>query len=212
MKQERGFTILEILVCTAIIAVLAAFLFPVFRSAKTAAKETETISNLRQCFASLQLYDESATSIPPYASAVEALKNSVTRDPADYWHKGTGESSKPMINSYAYIRGVEYAFGPDVVWNQFVVESEAKNGSYPILAAVWHASPKQEFVASTEQFPPSSHFRDCRSRRTCMIPNRTTYLFSTGRCKTFQFHDRVEVPLYWDHVFQPQHTTGRWIQ
>jgi prepilin-type N-terminal cleavage/methylation domain-containing protein len=211
MRKERGFTILEILVCTAIIAILAAFLFPIFRSAKRAGKETETISNLRQCFASIQLYDENALSIPNYESAVVALEKSATHDPADYWNKGTGDQSKPMIHSYAYIRGVEYAFGPDEVWNQFVIESEAKNGSYPILAAVWHGSPRQEFVSSTEQFPPSLHFSECRARHRCMIPNRTSYLFSTGRCRTFQFHERIEVPLYWDHVFQPQHTTGRWI-
>jgi len=47
-SASRAFTLIELLVVIAIIAILAAILFPVFAQAKAAAKQTATISNLKQ--------------------------------------------------------------------------------------------------------------------------------------------------------------------
>jgi prepilin-type N-terminal cleavage/methylation domain-containing protein/prepilin-type processing-associated H-X9-DG protein len=48
MPSRKGFTLIELLVVIAIIAILAAILFPVFASAKAAAKQTACLSNTRQ--------------------------------------------------------------------------------------------------------------------------------------------------------------------
>lgn len=48
MSRKRAFTLIELLVVIAIIAILAAILFPVFAQAKEAAKDTATLSNLKQ--------------------------------------------------------------------------------------------------------------------------------------------------------------------
>jgi prepilin-type N-terminal cleavage/methylation domain-containing protein/prepilin-type processing-associated H-X9-DG protein len=47
-RRQRGFTLIELLVVIAIIAILAAILFPVFASAKSAAKKTVDLSGLKQ--------------------------------------------------------------------------------------------------------------------------------------------------------------------
>jgi prepilin-type N-terminal cleavage/methylation domain-containing protein len=57
MKQSsKAFTLIELLVVIAIIAILAAILFPVFAQAKKAAKQSVSISNLKQIGTSLQIY------------------------------------------------------------------------------------------------------------------------------------------------------------
>lgn len=56
MKNNKAFTLIELLVVIAIIAILAAILFPVFAEAKSAAKKTASVSNLKQINLAWQLY------------------------------------------------------------------------------------------------------------------------------------------------------------
>ena len=56
MISRKAFTLIELLVVIAIIAILAAILFPVFAQAKTAAKKTAYISNIKQCGTGVQIY------------------------------------------------------------------------------------------------------------------------------------------------------------
>ncbi len=53
---RRAFTLIELLVVIAIIAILAAILFPVFAQAKTAAKKTTSVSNVRQLSLAAVMY------------------------------------------------------------------------------------------------------------------------------------------------------------
>jgi prepilin-type N-terminal cleavage/methylation domain-containing protein/prepilin-type processing-associated H-X9-DG protein len=54
--MRKAFTLIELLVVIAIIAILAAILFPVFASAKQAAKKTACISNQKQNVAAMLMY------------------------------------------------------------------------------------------------------------------------------------------------------------
>ncbi len=54
--RKKGFTLIEVLVVIAIIATLAAILFPVFASAREAARKTVCLSNLRQIGMAIQMY------------------------------------------------------------------------------------------------------------------------------------------------------------
>ena len=56
MKHRNGFTLIELLVVIAIIAILAAILFPVFASARAAARKTSCLSNMKQLSLGMQQY------------------------------------------------------------------------------------------------------------------------------------------------------------
>ncbi len=57
-KRRSAFTLVEILVVLAIIAILAAILFPAFNRAKESARQTNCQSNLQQIYAAVQLYKQ----------------------------------------------------------------------------------------------------------------------------------------------------------
>ena len=66
-RLENAFTLVEILTVIAIIAVLAAILFPVFAAARGKARQAACQSNLRQVGLALQMYAQDYDGILPYA-------------------------------------------------------------------------------------------------------------------------------------------------
>jgi prepilin-type N-terminal cleavage/methylation domain-containing protein len=64
--RQVGFTLIELLVVIAIIAILAAILFPIFMAAKTAAKQSQCISNIGELSKAIQLYTSGTNGKLPY--------------------------------------------------------------------------------------------------------------------------------------------------
>src|SRR5581483_10801090 len=56
--KSRGFTLMELLVVTAVVGILAALLMPVLSRAKGSAKRTTCLNNLRQINLATRLYAE----------------------------------------------------------------------------------------------------------------------------------------------------------
>jgi prepilin-type N-terminal cleavage/methylation domain-containing protein len=67
---KRAFTLIELLVVIAIIAILAAILFPVFAQAKSAAKKTQDLSQMKQLGTAVQIYAGDHDDTLPLAYAV----------------------------------------------------------------------------------------------------------------------------------------------
>jgi prepilin-type N-terminal cleavage/methylation domain-containing protein/prepilin-type processing-associated H-X9-DG protein len=65
---KKAFTLIELLVVIAIIAILAAILFPVFAQAKAAAKNTASLSNIKQITIASQMYSADADDVVPLAA------------------------------------------------------------------------------------------------------------------------------------------------
>jgi len=72
MLRRKGFTLIELLVVIAIIAILAAILFPVFARARSKAKQTACLSNMKELALSVLMYTSDHDGVLPlvwYASS-----------------------------------------------------------------------------------------------------------------------------------------------
>ena len=69
VKTENGFTLIELLVVMAIIAILAALLLPAISAAKSKARQTTCLNNLRQINLGIRLYSDGANDASPSPGA-----------------------------------------------------------------------------------------------------------------------------------------------
>lgn len=80
MRRQRGFTLIELLVVVAVIAVLAAVLFPVFMRARAAARTAVCVSNLAQLCKAHRMYsdDHDRTVVPARTRVVATGTQGIT--------------------------------------------------------------------------------------------------------------------------------------
>jgi len=76
---KGAFTLIELLVVIAIIAILAAILFPVFARAKSAAKQTAALSNMKQCSLATIMYAGDNDDMMPLYNAYYVQPDNVAR-------------------------------------------------------------------------------------------------------------------------------------
>jgi prepilin-type N-terminal cleavage/methylation domain-containing protein len=201
-KMRRAFTLIEVMICILIISILASILFPVFSRSLASAHGVRSLSNLRQSFLSLAVYETDYAEWPDYEQAILALASAPTHDPDDYWKVSHGKPFEPMIYSYAYVRGVKYSFGSNELWREFLAEQSTNGKTVPLLASVWQSEQRTKFVSSSSVFPTQPAFFRCWAERRCFLPPRVTYVYLDGSAKGTRFHHADPPrPLYWDHLF-----------
>lgn len=161
--KSRAFTLIELLISIAVIVVLAGVLFPVFAKAKLKAKETNSMSNLRQCSFALLLYSNEYGGdqfMPPYNSAVDYLRKSPTCDLNDYWRKDCKESSvAPLVGSYGYVRGSVVA-DTDDHWADYY--SDQTIGKNLLICAFYGSNRLNKFDGDIEPPTCGSPIEGCR--------------------------------------------------
>ncbi len=81
INRRSAFTLIELLVVIAIIAILAAILFPVFAQAKTAAKRTQDLTNVKNITLGVLLYTGDNDDAVPPSRQVNL--------PSDWWGPNT---------------------------------------------------------------------------------------------------------------------------
>jgi prepilin-type N-terminal cleavage/methylation domain-containing protein len=91
VRSRAGFTLIELLVVMAIIAILAAILFPVFATAREAARKTSCVSNARQLVTAVTMYAQDCEEELPFATFDSAgmMTNSWMMDVSPYIKNGS---------------------------------------------------------------------------------------------------------------------------
>jgi len=117
---RRAFTLLEILVVVAIIAILAAILFPVFSRARENARKASCISNLHQIGLGIAMYRGDYDGINPrYRSCPDnadstcySLAPTVSSGPNEIWWApfDNTQPSEPALPDSAYSSRVKAGF------------------------------------------------------------------------------------------------------
>jgi prepilin-type N-terminal cleavage/methylation domain-containing protein len=102
--KKRAFTLIELLVVIAIIAILAAILFPVFAQAKTAAKKTANLSNLKQDVVASIMYGADYDDVSAPLQVSPNGYNDVFSANAYQLVRNRGQIIQPYMKNYALLR------------------------------------------------------------------------------------------------------------
>jgi prepilin-type N-terminal cleavage/methylation domain-containing protein/prepilin-type processing-associated H-X9-DG protein len=126
-RNRAGFTLIEMLVVIAIIAILASLLLPALSRAKYSAKATVCRSNERQQILALILYAESGDAYPPYwarppyLSATNSWQEIIGLRTQFYWLPSYGSNNVthcPLAKGYRGNDGTLYRPDlPDYAYN-----------------------------------------------------------------------------------------------
>jgi prepilin-type N-terminal cleavage/methylation domain-containing protein len=135
MSARRAFTLIELLIVIAIIAILAAILFPVFGRVREQTRQTSCMSNMHQIYVGYSLYKQDHNKPPCLLLGIaERTPDHYPWQPGDGLDKVSPASAVQANFLYpAYIKNIETFHCPDNPDNDMRKPAEA---DYPA------ASPK----------------------------------------------------------------------
>ena len=169
ISMRRAFTLVELLVVIAVIALLAAILFPAFAGAREKARQAACISNQKQIAAAIEMYRQDyegalpvvvrpeTLSIPrPNVRFVEGAMDWIDRV-YPYVKNGLGDPSAPFSTGIFHCPGDPGSAGPSYAMNGWFLlggtresiisrQSETvllaeKRGAIPQEGFIWWVSP-----------------------------------------------------------------------
>jgi prepilin-type N-terminal cleavage/methylation domain-containing protein len=101
---RRGFTLVELLVVIAVLALLAAFLLPIYSSARERGRQTVCLANLRQIGQALSMYRQDYGSYPGFWAGVpEALAPYVKNQRLLFCPSSKQPQGIKLSSSYAFL-------------------------------------------------------------------------------------------------------------
>jgi prepilin-type N-terminal cleavage/methylation domain-containing protein/prepilin-type processing-associated H-X9-DG protein len=106
-SAKNGFTLLELLVCIAIIAVLAAMLLPVLASAKSRSEAASCLNNVRQLSLACIVYTDDANDALPYNMGETEIRQAVASRKYVNWNSSvmSWELDSDNTNSALVVEG-----------------------------------------------------------------------------------------------------------
>jgi prepilin-type N-terminal cleavage/methylation domain-containing protein/prepilin-type processing-associated H-X9-DG protein len=118
---KAGFTLIELLVVVAIIAILAAILFPVFAKAREKARQTNCSSNQRQLYLAIEMYSQDNGQLYPSV-------NPFTSSP---WMQQIGNYiGTPGIFFCPSVSNTGHKAGSDYLYNSALTDQTSTDSNY----------------------------------------------------------------------------------
>jgi len=179
--MQRGFTLVELLVVIAVIAILAALLLPALTRSKSAAKRIQCVSNLRQLGLATQMYWDDNN------GACFRYGGTVTNGGQLYWFGWMGagaEGERPFDATqgalYAYLQGRGIELCPALNYAPSQFKLKANGAAYGYGYNLYFSAPPSQ---------PAINI----SRVNC--PTDTVLLADAAQVNTFQAPASKSNPL-----------------
>ena len=110
--RANGFTLVELLVVVAIIAILAAILFPVFAQAREKARQSSCMSNLRQQAMAVMMYvNDNGQTYPDESTVWQYVPSQILHCPS----AGKGTSNSYVYNVYLDSKAIDQVSNPSTI-------------------------------------------------------------------------------------------------
>ena len=183
-NKQAGFTLIELLVVVAIVALLAALLFPVFAKARARGRQTACLSNLRQLGLATSQYAQDFDDRYPYGG-----------DPTD-------------LDSYGWAIKLKGVYWPAVQQMQLNGQTIPNvMAGYVKDREIWHC-PADNGYDLVDNLPLSaspSSFQEYGMSYTyttelALEAQTISNVRAWSKEPPYTEHDPVEVPLFWDLV------------
>lgn len=180
--KRRAFTLVELLVVIAVVVILVALLFPVFASARSKARQTQCLSNMRQLGQATMMYAQDSDDLYPYGGDPSDIDTDSWKNwkGGKYWNAAKTLRPLPDVMA-AYVKESD-------LWRCPADTGLDMGGSFEDIPLSAHPSCFQAFGMSYIY--------------TTLLPldgQTISGVRAWSRKPPYSEHEPVQVPLFADH-------------